>query len=188
MGRDNGLNVHSNQEQKDYLTELLQDKNNSLWSSVLYGITASDDQIVTVALSQIGNVGGEPYWSWYGFGSRVEWCACFVSWCANECGYIETGVIPKFAGCVNGVQWFRDRGQWMDGSAEPVPGMIIFFDWDSPDGSSGPQDGLSDHTGIVQKVENGIVYTVEGNSGDSVRVNHYSVGHYEVLGYGVPQY
>lgn len=61
MGRDNGLNVHSNQEQKDYLTELLQDKNNSLWSSELYGITTSDDQIVTVALSQIGNVGGEPY-------------------------------------------------------------------------------------------------------------------------------
>ena len=61
-----------NQEQKDYLTELLQDKNNSLWSSVLYGITASDDQIVTVALSQIGNVGGEPYWSWYGFGSSVK--------------------------------------------------------------------------------------------------------------------
>ena len=176
-----------NQEQKDYLTELLQDKNNSLWSSVLYGITASDDQIVTVALSQIGNVGGEPYWSWYGFGSRVEWCACFVSWCANECGYIDTGVIPKFAGCVNGVQWFKDRGQWMDGSAEPVPGMIIFFDWDNK-GSSGPQDGLSDHVGIVQKVENGIVYTVEGNSGDSVRVNQYSVGHYEVLGYGVPQY
>ena len=177
-----------NQEQKDYLTELLQDKNNSLWSSVLYGITASDDQIVTVALSQIGNVGGEPYWSWYGFGSRVEWCACFVSWCANECGYIDTGVIPKFAGCVNGAQWFKDRGQWMDGSAEPVPGMIIFFDWDSPDGSSGPQDGLSDHTGIVQKVENGIVYTVEGNSGDSVRQKQYSVGYYEILGYGVPQY
>ena len=176
-----------NQEQKDYLTELLQDKNNSLWSSVLYGITASDDQIVTVALSQIGNVGGEPYWSWYGFGSRVEWCACFVSWCANECGYIDTGVIPKFAGCVNGVQWFKDRGQWMDGSGEPVPGMIIFFDWDNK-GSSGPQDGLSDHVGIVQKVENGIVYTVEGNSGDSCRVNQYSVDHYEILGYGVPQY
>ena len=176
-----------NQEQKEYLTELLQDKNNYLWSSVLYGITASDDQIVTVALSQIGNMGGEPYWSWYGFGSRVEWCACFVSWCANECGYINTGVIPKFAGCVNGVQWFKDRGQWMDGSAEPVARMIIFFDWDNK-GSSGPQDGLSDHVGIVQKVENGIVYTVEGNSGDSVRVNQYSVGHYEVLGYGVPQY
>ena len=100
---------------------------------------------------------------------------------------VITGVIPKFAGCVNGVQWFKDRGQWIDGSAEPVSGMIIFFDWDNK-GSSGPQDGQSDHVGIVQKVENGIVYTVEGNSGDSCRVNQYSVGHYEVLGYGVPQY
>ena len=177
-----------NQEQKDYLTELLKPENNSLWAAALYGINYSDDQIVTVALTQIGNVGGDPYWSWYGFGSRVEWCACFVSWCANECGYIDKGGIPKYAGCVNGVQWFKDRGQWVDGSAEPAPSMVIFFDWDSPDGSSGPQDGLSDHTGIVQKVENGIVYTVEGNSGDSVRQKQYSVGYYEILGYGVPQY
>ena len=169
-----------NQEQKDYLAELLRDENNSLWSQVLYGITGGDGEIVTVALSQVGNVGGEPYWSWYGFNSRVEWCACFVSWCANECGYIDTGVIPKFAGCVNGVQWFKDRGQWLDGSAEPVPGMIIFFDWDS--------DGESDHVGIVEKIENGIVYTVEGNSGDSCRINQYSVGHYQILGYGAPQY
>ncbi len=176
-----------NQEQKDYLASLLEDKNNSLWASVLYGINYSDDQIVTVALSQVGNVGGEPYWSWYGFGSRVEWCACFVSWCANECGYIDTGVIPKYAGCVNGVVWFKDRGQWIEGSAEPVPGMIIFFDWDNK-GSSGAQDGEADHTGIVEKVENGIVYTVEGNSGDSCRINQYAVGHYEMLGYGVPQY
>ena len=175
------------QEQKDYLAELLKDENNSLWSQVLYGITGGDGQIVTVALSQVGNVGGEPYWSWYGFGSRVEWCACFVSWCANECGYIDTGVIPKFAGCVNGVQWFKDRGQWLNGSAEPVPGMIIFFDWDNK-GSSGAQDGESDHVGIVEKVENGIVYTVEGNSGDCCRINQYSVGHYEILGYGVPAY
>ena len=147
-----------NEEQREYLAELLKDKNNSLWAAVLYGIRYSDDQIVTVALSQVGNVGGEPYWSWYGFGSRVEWCACFVSWCADQCGYIDTGVVAKYAGCVNGVQWFKDRGQWIDGSAEPVPGMIIFFDWDNK-GSSGPQDGQSDHTGIVQKVENGIVYT-----------------------------
>lgn len=117
----------------------------------------------------------------------MEWCACFVSWCADQCGYIDTGVVPKYAGCVNGVQWFKDRGQWIDGSAEPAPGMIIFFDWDNK-GSSGPQDGQSDHTGIVQKVENGIVYTVEGNSGDSCRVNQYNVGNYEILGYGVPNY
>ena len=159
----------------------------SMWASVLYGIYGADDQIVAVALSQLGNVGGEPYWSWYGFGSRVEWCACFVSWCANQCGYIETGVIPKYAGCVNGVNWFKDRGQWADNDIEPAPGMIIFFDWDNK-GSSGPQDGESDHTGIVERVEDGIVYTVEGNSGDSCRENHYAVGYYEILGYGIPAY
>ena len=160
-------------EQKEQLAELLAEENRSLWSAVLYGIYTEDGAIVSVALSQVGNVGGEPYWSWYGFSGRVEWCACFVSWCANECGYIDTGVIPQYAGCVNGVQWFKDRGQWMDGSAEPAPGMIIFFDWDDENG----QDGLSDHTGIVEKVENGRVYTIEGNSGGSVRQNSYAVGH-----------
>ena len=174
------------EEQKSHVAELLA-QDGSMWAAVLYGVYGADDQIVMVALSQIGNVGGEPYWSWYGFGSRVEWCACFVSWCADQCGYIETGVIPKYAGCVNGVQWFRDRGQWAENDIEPAPGMIIFFDWDNK-GSSGPQDGESDHTGIVERVENGVVYTVEGNSGDACRENHYPVGYYEILGYGIPAY
>ena len=173
-----------NEEQRQQLSELLAEENNSLWSAVLYGISVGDGEIVTVALSQVGNVGGQPYWSWYGFDGRVEWCACFVSWCANECGYIDSGVIPKFAGCANGVQWFKDRGQWQDGSFEPSAGQIIFFDWDNK-GSSGPQDGQSDHVGIVEKCENGIVYTIEGNSGDSCRQNQYPVGHYEILGYGI---
>ena len=177
-----------NADQRAQLAELLADEYNSLWAAVLYGIGVSDDAIVAVALSQVGNIGGQPYWSWYGFEGRVEWCACFVSWCANECGYIENGIIPKFAGCVNGVQWFKDRGQWADNSIEPTPGMIIFFDWDSPNGSSGPQDGQSDHVGIVEKCENGIVYTIEGNSGDSCRQRQYSVGYYEILGYGIPAY
>ena len=174
--------------QNEQLAALLDDENNSLWTAVLYGITGTDEQIVAVALSQIGNVGGQPYWSWYGFNSRVEWCACFVSWCANECGYIENGIIPKYAGCVWGVEWFKDRGQWADNSVEPTPGMIIFFDWDSPNGSSGPQDGQSDHTGIVEKVEDGRVWTIEGNSGDSCREKSYPLGYYEILGYGIPAY
>lgn len=171
-------------DQRKQLAELLADENRSMWSAVLYGIGTGDGEIVTVALSQIGNVGGQPYWSWYGFDGRVEWCACFVSWCANECGYIDSGVIPKFAGCANGVQWFKDRGQWQDGSFKPSAGQIIFFDWDNK-GSSGPQDGQSDHVGIVEKCGNGIVYTIEGNSGDSCRQNQYPVGYYEILGYGI---
>lgn len=176
-----------NQEQREYLDELLSDENNSLWSSVLYGTSGEDNQIVAVALSQVGNVGGRPYWSWYGFNSRVEWCACFVSWCANECGYIETGIIPKYASCVNGVQWFKDRGQWLDGSAEPLPGMIIFYDWDKQ-GQSGQQDGRADHTGIVWKVENGYVYTIEGNLSDKCTTSRRQIGEYQILGYGVPEY
>ena len=175
-----------NADQNKQLDELLA-ADNSMWLAVLYGIYGSDDMIVQIALTQIGNVGGEPYWSWYGFSSRVEWCACFVSWCADQCGYIENGIIPKYAGCVNGVNWFKQRNQWADNSIEPTPGMIIFFDWDNK-GDSGPQDGLSDHTGIVERVENGIVYTVEGNTSDSCAERHYSVGYYEILGYGIPAY
>ncbi len=173
-----------NADQREQLAELLAEENRSLWSAVLYGIGDGNGEIVTVALSQIGNVGGEPYWSWYGFSSRVEWCACFVSWCANECGYIESGIVPKFAGVGTGVDWFQARGLWQDNSYEPRPGDVIFFDWDDENG----QDGLPNHVGIVEKVEDGIVYTVEGNSGDTCRENHYTVGHYEIFGYGTPAY
>ena len=137
------------------------------------------DAIVDVALSQVGNVGGEPYWSWYGFTNHVEWCACFVSWCADQCGYLDSGTYPKFSGCVFGMQWFQQRGLWLDGSAEPVPGMLIFFDWAT-------QDGVPDHVGVVEKVENGMVYTVEGNSRDMCRQKQYALGSGVILGYGMP--
>lgn len=78
-----------------------------------------------------------------------------------------------------GVNWFKGRGQWLEGSEEPRPGMIIFFDW-AYDGL----DGSGDHTGIVEKVEDGCVYTIEGNSGDACKECLYSIGHYEILGYG----
>lgn len=142
--------------------------------------------IVEVARSQIGNVGGEPYWSWYGFTERVDWCACFVSWCANQCGYIEAGVIPKFSGCEWGVYWFRQHDQWAGRNITPTPGMIIFFDWEDEEG--GGLDGGADHVGIVERVENGIVYAIEGNTADSCRERSYPLGHFEILGYGVPSH
>lgn len=176
MAQEYGFNA----EQKEQLVALLDTENNSLWSNVLYGVYAADGQIVAVAASQLGNVGGQPYWSWYGFSSRVEWCACFVSWCANECGYIDVGVIPKFALCSWGAQWFKDRGQWGDNSMEPAPGTIIFFDWDG--------DRDPDHVGIVEYTESGVVHTIEGNSGDSCRQRQYSVGNSQIYGYGLPAY
>lgn len=175
---------HFNEDQNAQLDELLSPDYNDMWAAALYGITAGDGAIVDVARSQLGNIGGQPYWSWYGFGSRVEWCACFVSWCANECGYIENGIIPKYAYCPTGADWFKDRGQWAERDITPEPGMIIFFDW----ARGGRQDGETDHTGIVEKVENGRVYTIEGNSGNACRERSYPLGWYEIYGYGVPQY
>lgn len=172
-----------NKSQKDEVHELLA-MDNSLWMAVLYGLSDRDygeyGAIVQVALSQIGNAGGEPYWSWYGYSSRVEWCACFVSWCADQCGYLDE-LIPKFAWCPHGVEWFRSKGRWLDNSAEPEPGMIIFYDWSSENDA---QDGEADHTGIVEYVENGVVHTIEGNWGDSAVQREIPVGYFEVLGYG----
>lgn len=145
--------------------------------------SGGDQAIVEVALTQLGNEGGQPYWSWYGFSGRVEWCACFVSWCADQCGYLESGIIPRFSLCSDGVDWFSGNGQWQGKDYEPKAGDIIFFDW-SNDG----QDGGADHVGIVEKCEDGVVYTVEGNSGDACRQNSYPVGYYEILGYGTPNY
>ena len=165
------------QDQREQLTELLSEENDALWREALYGITGEEGDLVAVALSQVGNVGGQPYWSWYGFDSRVDWCACFVSWCADQCGYIEAGVIPKFAGCIQGSNWFKNRGQWKDGGDTPSPGDLIFFDWEG--------DSLPDHVGIVEKVEDSRVYTVEGNSGDMCRQNSYPMGSAVLYGYGL---
>lgn len=109
-----------NSKQREQIAELQKDEYNYMWSYVLYGTSTGSSDIVKVALAQVGNVGGQPYWSWYGFNSRVEWCACFVSWCANECGYIESGTIPKFAGCESeGVAWFKTCGLWQEQGYTP---------------------------------------------------------------------
>lgn len=142
--------------------------------------SGGNQAIVEVALTQLGNEGGQPYWSWYGFGGRVEWCACFTSWCADQCGYLESGIIPKFSLCSDGVNWFKGKGQWQDRSYEPTAGNIIFFDWDG--------DGTIDHVGIVEKSENGVVYTVKGNSGDVCKQKQYAVGSSVIYGYGLPVY
>lgn len=136
--------------------------------------------MVAVAQSQIGNVGGAPYWSWWGLDYRVEWCAIFVSWCADQCGYLDAGVLPKMEGVRPYVDWFIERGQWQGREYEPSPGDIIFFDWES--------DGLADHVGIVEKVENGLIYTIEGNTGDVCAERRYTLGSAPVHGFGLPLY
>lgn len=143
-------------------------------------VGVGNQAIVQIALSQEGNVGGEPYWRWYGFNSRVEWCACFVSWCADQCGYIDNGVVPKFSYCPTGAAWFESRGQFRDGSYVPAAGDLIFFDWG--------KDGIIDHVGIVESVADGRVNTIEGNSRNSCAKRSYSIRDGRIYGYGMPAY
>ena len=139
------------------------------------GTRPGNQAVVDIAKSQVGNVGGQPYWSWYGFTSRVEWCACFVSWCYGQMGLSE----PRFAACQSqGIPWFQSHGQWGGRDyANIAPGDAIFFDWDL--------DGSADHVGIVVGTDGSKVYTVEGNSGDACKIKSYSLTYECIKGYGL---
>ena len=139
------------------------------------GTRPGNQAVVDIAKSQVGNVGGQPYWSWYGFTSRVEWCACFVSWCYGQMGLSE----PRFAACQSqGIPWFQSHGQWGGRDyANIAPGDAIFFDWDL--------DGSADHVGIVVGTDGSRVYTVEGNSGDACKIKSYSLTYECIKGYGL---
>ena len=131
--------------------------------------------IVDIARNEIGNKGGEKYWRWYGFNQRVNWCAIFVSWCANESG-IMNNTIPRFSLCIDGEKWYKEHSKWKNKSYIPQTGDIIFFDWNG--------DDHVQHVGIVEKVENDKVYTIEGNSNDEVRNKSYSLNNKSIYGYG----
>ena len=139
------------------------------------GTRPGNTAIVDIAKRQVGNVGGQPYWSWYGFNSRVEWCACFVSWCYGQMGLSE----PRFAACQSqGIPWFTSHGQWGARGYENIaPGDAIFFDWDL--------DGSADHVGLVIGRDESRVYTVEGNSGDACKIKSYPLDYACIKGYGL---
>ena len=143
-------------------------------------MSEGDAAIVAVAQTQIGNEGGLKYCEWYGYSYRVEWCAIFVSWCADQCGYLDAGILPKELNVIPYVEWFRERDQWQYIDDEPSPSDLIFYDWES--------DGLADHVGIVERVEDGIVYSIEGNAGDACIENSHYLATAPIYGYGTPAY
>lgn len=141
------------------------------------GTRRGNQQVIDLALAQEGQQGGQPYWSWSGFGSRVPWCACFVSWVLGNCGITE----PRFTYCPSGIEYFQANGRYAPGGyTDLVAGDIIFFDWEN--------DGESDHTGIVIGTDGTNVYTIEGNSGDACRVKSYDINSNVICGYGLMNY
>lgn len=133
------------------------------------------------------NIGGQKYKDWYGMDGN--WCAMFVSYCANECGYIESGIMPKTASVRSMMAWYKKREQWVDAKGyEPKAGDIIFF------------TNNASHVGIVTDFDASkkIIYTIEGNSGSSstavyhegshVKKGKYNIKHARISGYGLPDY
>ena len=174
-----------NTEQMAQLNELLDPKYATFWAELLRGIGLGSSELVNLALSQLGNEGGEKFWRWAGLDTRCEWCALFVSWCGDQTGLRASGQIPFFSFVSDGVDFFKDKDKWIDGSEVNSsncdkliqPGMIIFFDWEP--------DGKPNHVGIVTKVSDGYIYTVEGNKGDKVAEGTYSADSIYVFGFGV---
>ena len=160
----------------EYVPHVMRYYSGGGWFTGLFG----SGQLVTIAKSQLGNEGGEKFWSWWGFDSREEWCACFVSWCADQAGLIQSGAVPKFSLCTDGKNWFQNQGKWQGAGSMPSPGAIIFFDWE--------HDGTCDHVGIVERCDGTTVYTVEGNSGDAVRERSYTISSDSIMGYGMVVY
>lgn len=119
----------------------------------------------------IGNYADNPGWNQY-----TPWCACFLSWAADQKKASINGAPPRFAKVDDGMKLFRDD-QWRDSGATPIPGDYVFFDWD---GGTDP-----DHVGAVLCVEGNFLYTIEGNSGGRVAVNRYSLSDSRIVGYGV---
>lgn len=146
------------------------------------GNRVANQALVDLALTQLGQTGGQPYWSAYGFSGRVAWCACFVQWCMNQ-----SGVGDQYAHSANNaycptlVTWFKSNGRWGEGGyTDLVAGDTIFFDWEG--------DGVSDHIGIVIGRDDTYVYTIEGNSGDAVKQKQYPLNSSVIMGYGLMNY
>lgn len=145
------------------------------------------NEFVQTAIKELGNT-GEKYYTWYGFNYRVEWCAVFVSWLANQHGLLETE-IPKFASVKYGAWFYQERGTWKDNTYTPQPGDIIIFNYDKTD----PYD--YEHVGIVEKVQDGRIYTIEGNANykndpinTAVVRRNYPLKYHKIVGFGVPNF
>ena len=129
----------------------------------------------------IGNYADNPGWNQY-----TPWCACFLSWAADQKKASIDGAPPRFADVDRGMASFKESGKWRAPNDEvnmPIPGDYVFFDWDGrndPDGGKDP-----DHVGAVLCVEGNFLYTIEGNSGGRVAVQRYPLSDPRIVGYGV---
>ena len=115
-----------------------------------------------------------------------DWCDVFVTTVFQREGLSH--LIGRECGVERHIQIFKRLGIWNEnGASTPKSGDIITFNWDEYSQSN---DGFADHIGIVERVENGFIHTIEGNSGDvgTVKRNVYRIGHGNIRGFATPRY
>lgn len=125
----------------------------------------------------IDDYANNPGWNQY-----TPWCACFLSWAADQKKASIDGAPPRFADVDKGMADFKNNGKWRNPNDEknkPIPGDYVFFDWD------GGSDPDPDHVGAVLCVKGDYLYTIEGNSGGRVAVQRYLLSDRRIVGYGV---
>jgi hypothetical protein len=138
-------------------------------------------RVVAVALAEVGYNEGKGNYSKYGkWNGRnyIAWCGSFVSWSAHQAG-VPTTSIKRFSdNCMAEVKWFKSEKRWKNSNYKPMPGDIIFID----------STYKYNHTGLVVKCEDDIIYTIEGNAKDMVKEKQYSADDIRIIGYGIPNY
>lgn len=139
------------------------------------------NKIIEIAQKEVGYKEYSDNHTKYGewFGVQDEWCAIFVSWLANQVGILNN-LIPKQAYVPTMVQWFKNKSLFKARGYYPNVGDVIFFDYNA--------NGTADHVGIVEKCENGIITTIEGNKSKMVKRCTYNVNNTGIYGFGLVQY
>ena len=156
------------------------------------------DRVLAAAAAMVGVKGGSaehhrlvndynsvrPLPVGYAVKNSDDWCDIFTTVIFQREGLSD--LIGRECGVERHIHIFKRLGIWNeDGNSTPKAGDIITFNWDK---DTQQNDGWADHIGIVEKVENGIIHTIEGNSNNVVKRNTYRIGHGNIRGFATPRY
>ena len=156
------------------------------------------DRVLAAAAAMVGVKGGSaehhrlvndynsvrPLPVGYAVKNSDDWCDIFTTVIFQREGLSD--LIGRECGVERHIHIFKRLGIWNeDGNSTPKAGDIITFNWDK---DTQQNDGWADHMGIVEKVENGIIHTIEGNSNNEVKRNTYRIGHGNIRGFASPRY
>lgn len=153
-------------------------------------------RVLELARGEIGATSGEKYLRYFNqvntegivLPFNAAWCAAWVTWVMRHAG-VPVDSVPNYKGCATASDWFQRRGRFRSRKSGyvPKPGDIIMYEWDPQNEGTAYDDG-DDHTGIVERVENGRVYTIEGNNGGQCRRDWWGLTNACISGYCVPLY